>query len=65
MSKYRCDGAGCTTGGLGPPGPGIQMLKDQLIHTVVHGVGFKQDLVKFSKQSSSAGHGFTSGRRER
>lgn len=52
MSEDRRDGARITTGRLRPPGAGIQVLEDELIHPLINGVVFQQRLTKIVSRAA-------------
>ena len=57
VSEDGSDGTSLAPGRLGAPRAGVEMLKQELVHPVVDGVGLQQRLAKVhSGGSSEAGH---------
>ena len=60
MGEYRRDRARLAAGRFCPPGARMEMLEDELVHSVIDGVGLEQRVAKIrGGQSRGASHGIS------
>ena len=54
VREDSCNGSRIAAISLRSPRPRVQMLEDELVHAIIHGIGFEQRLAKILRGQSRA-----------